>query len=74
MRCPSASVGGMNADLTMIGFSAALSSSMRMGAGSLGSLLITALPGGSALWLGGLIAGIGLLAFGLWRVLGKGLG
>ncbi len=73
MLLPSASVGGMNADLTMIGFSAALSSSMRMAAGSTGSLLVTAFPGGSALWLGGLIAGMGLLAFALWRVLSKGL-
>jgi MFS transporter, DHA1 family, multidrug resistance protein len=70
---PNGGYGAMRAAPAMIGASAALSSCMRMGSGSLGSLLATCLPDGSVLALGLLVTAGGLAAFLTWRVLGRGL-
>jgi len=70
---PSGNFGSMRAAPAMLGTSAALSGCMRMGSGSLGSLLATTLPNGSVVALGVLIISAALAATLAWRVLGRDL-
>lgn len=67
---PNGSFGSMSAAPLLIGASSALSGCLRMGAGALGSLLATALPSGSVVALGLLIA----LASAVGIVCGRSLG
>jgi DHA1 family bicyclomycin/chloramphenicol resistance-like MFS transporter len=69
---PVATLGSMSAAPLLVGSAAALVSFLRMGAGSLGSLVITWLPAGSALALGVVVAGAGVVAAASWAWLGKG--
>jgi DHA1 family bicyclomycin/chloramphenicol resistance-like MFS transporter len=69
---PSASIGGMSALPYLAGAAAALATGLRMGAGSLGSLVITALPSNSALALGGVVTASGIVALLSWVSLGRG--
>jgi DHA1 family bicyclomycin/chloramphenicol resistance-like MFS transporter len=69
---PTATLGSMSAAPLLVGSAAALVSCLRMGAGSLGSLVIASLPSSSALALGTVVSGAGLAAFLSWAWLGKG--
>jgi DHA1 family bicyclomycin/chloramphenicol resistance-like MFS transporter len=69
---PTATLGSMSAAPLLVGSAAALVSCLRMGAGSLGSLLISWLPSGSAMALGAVVSCAGLVAFLSWAGLGKG--
>jgi DHA1 family bicyclomycin/chloramphenicol resistance-like MFS transporter len=69
---PNASVGGMSAAPLLVGCAAALSSSLRMGSGSVGSMLITQLPSHSAVALGATVAVAGAAALLCWVALGRG--
>lgn len=70
---PNGSFGSMSAAPLLIGASAALSGCLRMGSGALGSMAATALPFGSVVALGLLIAGASAAGLVSWRLLGKGL-
>jgi DHA1 family bicyclomycin/chloramphenicol resistance-like MFS transporter len=69
---PTATLGSMSAAPLLVGSAAALVSCLRMGAGSLGSLVISWLPPGSAMALGTVVTSTGLAAFLAWAWLGKG--
>ncbi len=69
---PNANIGGLGAAPLLVGCASALSSSLRMGSGSLGSSLVTHLPAGSATALGLLVAGTGAAALASWFALGRG--
>ncbi|HJV79688.1 multidrug effflux MFS transporter [Noviherbaspirillum sp.] len=64
---PSATMGGLSAAPLLVGSAAALISCLRMGAGSLGSVLITALPSGSAVPLGAILLASGVAALLSWQ-------
>lgn len=69
---PTATLGSMSAAPLLIGSAAALVSCLRIGAGSMGSLVITVLPSNTALSLGCVIFFAGCSAFVSWAWLGKG--
>jgi DHA1 family bicyclomycin/chloramphenicol resistance-like MFS transporter len=69
-----AALGGMSAAASLIGGAAALTTSLRMGAGSLGSMVISSVPAGSGIVLGGVVAGSGIAALLSWICLGRGHG
>ncbi len=69
---PTASLRSMSVAPTLVGSSSALSGCMRMGAGSLGSLLVVSLPIHSSVSLGALVATMGLLALGVFIWLSRG--
>jgi DHA1 family bicyclomycin/chloramphenicol resistance-like MFS transporter len=70
---PNGSYGSLSAAPLTIGAASALASCLRMGAGSLGSLLATALPTGSVLALGLVVSAVSAAGLIAWRKLGQGL-
>lgn len=68
---PSASIGSMSVAPLLVGTAAALTTCMRMGAGSLGSWIVTTLPQRSALPLAALLCMAGALACLSWGCLGR---
>jgi len=69
---PTASLRSMSVAPTLVGSSSALSGCLRMGAGSLGSLLVVSLPIHSGISLGALVATMGLLALFTFLWLSRG--
>ena len=69
---PTATLGSMSAAPLLVGSAAALVSCLRIGAGSMGSLVITMLPSNTALSLGCVMCFAGCSAFLSWAWLGKG--
>jgi DHA1 family bicyclomycin/chloramphenicol resistance-like MFS transporter len=69
---PTATLGSMSAAPLLVGSAAALVSCLRMGAGSIGSLLVSGLPSGSVLALGAVVSCAGIAALSSWALLGKG--
>jgi DHA1 family bicyclomycin/chloramphenicol resistance-like MFS transporter len=74
MLMPTASLRSMSVAPTLVGSSAALSSFMRMGAGSLGSLLVVSLPFHGGIALGLLVAAMGVLSLAVFVGLSRGEG
>jgi MFS transporter, DHA1 family, multidrug resistance protein len=68
---PSATMGSMTAAPFLVGSTAALISCLRMGVGSVGSVVITEMPSGSAVPLGLVMLVSGIVALGSWRSLGR---
>lgn len=69
---PNATLRSMSVSPSLVGSSSALSSCMRMGAGSLGSLMVVSLPIHGGVSLGVLVAVMGLLSLVSFLVLSKG--
>lgn len=69
---PTATIGGLSAAPLLIGSASALVGCLRMGAGSVGSFIITRLPSGSGVELGYLVAMAGIAAMLSWICLGRG--
>jgi DHA1 family bicyclomycin/chloramphenicol resistance-like MFS transporter len=69
---PTASLRSMSVARNLTGSSAALASCMRMGAGSLGSLLVVSLSVHDGATLGALVAGMGLLSLACFLLLSRG--
>jgi MFS transporter, DHA1 family, multidrug resistance protein len=68
---PSATIGSLGAAPFLVGSAAALISCLRMGAGSIGSVVITGMPSGSALSMGSVMLVSGLTALISWRLLSR---
>ena len=69
---PNAMLRSMSVSPTLVGSSSALSSCLRMGAGSLGSLLVVSLPLHGAVGLGLLVGAMGLLSLASFVWLSRG--
>ncbi len=69
---PTATLRSMSVAPTLVGSSSALSSCLRMGAGSLGSLLVVSLPVRSAFGIGTLVGLMGLMALAAFLLLSRG--
>jgi DHA1 family bicyclomycin/chloramphenicol resistance-like MFS transporter len=69
---PTATLGSMSAAPLLVGSAAALVSCLRIGAGSMGSWVITMLPSNTALSLGCVMFFAGCAAFLSWAWLGRG--